>query len=262
MNILLKSLVRAYQADIQKITSKRNKIPIVKSIGILLILALIQACTSGRNKSIKKWEAYEWQELSAKEGLFYKIHTRKVKESPFKEFKIKGVVRATPKEAVEALRYRIEHWKEFYTEDEAYFEVLESDSSKLLVYSVFKLPFPFRDRSMCERFIIEDDTVSGTTKISWGQEWEKAPSEKNIIRMPVATGSWTFEPHNGDSSMATYQVYTEPGGMLPGWMYNSTVQRGLPKELDAVESISGKLRKAQERSENPKHRMTEKSSEL
>ncbi len=164
-------------------------------------------------------------------------YSKEVNGSKFKAFKIKGIISASPIEAIEALRYRLEQWTDFYTEKEAYFEILESDSDSLLVYSIFKLPFPFRDRSMCEKFKIKQDPSTGVHQITWQQEWEKAPAEQNIIRMPVAQGSWTFEPMDSTKSLAIYEVYTEPGGNLPAWMYNSTVKKGLPKELADINFI-------------------------
>ncbi len=220
----------------------------------LILLALVGSilfsCTTQRgirlrNKSIKEWEAYEWKQIKKRpDGQFqnWEAYSKTVKNSRFKAFKIAGIIHATPKEAVEALLYRIIHWQKFYTEKEAYFDVLENDSNDLLVYSIFKLPFPFKDRSMCERFKIEKNTNSGVYKITWHQEWEKAPAETGIVRMPIATGSWIFEPKSQNTSKATYEVYTDPGGSLPAWMYNFTVEKGLPKELDNIEDIVNRLK--------------------
>jgi hypothetical protein len=196
-----------------------------------------------RNKSIKDWENDQWAEVgrsSDENPQQWKSYSKAVQNSKFKGFKIEGFIQATPEKAIEALKYRIEKWREFYSEKEAYFEVIESRPNNLLVYSVFKLPFPFRDRSMCERFLITNDN-SGIKKITWTQEWEKAPSEKGILRMPVAEGTWTFIPKDDSTSLATYEVYSEPGGLLPAWMYNSTVEKGLPKELNDIENIVKKL---------------------
>ena len=219
-----------------------------KALLLFSTISILNAC-SPQNRSIKKWESLEWQRLASDgEASSHEIYTRKVKGSPFKEFKIKGIVQASPKEAIAALRYRTEQWQEFYAEDQGFFEIIESSPHELLVYSVFKLPFPFKARSMCERFFIEEDTITGTTKITWHQEWEKAPPEKGIIRMPVAKGSWIFETHGEDESLATYQVYTDPGGRLPGWMYNSTVRKGLPKELEDIGNIAANMKAAKRKS--------------
>ena len=202
-----------------------------KALLLFSTIAVLKAC-SPQHRSIKKWESLEWQLLKSDgEVSSYEMYTRKVNGSPFKESKLKGILQASPKEAIAALRYRTEQWQEFYTKDQAFFKIIENSPHELLVYSVFKLPFPFRDRSMCERFLIEEDNITGTTKITWHQEWEKAPLEKGITRMPVAKGSWVFEPYGKHESLATYQVYTDPGGRLPGWMYNLTVRKGLRKEL-------------------------------
>lgn len=214
--------------------------------GILICISLLltNCRTAKLSSSSLPPNHYEWQTIQPpkKELRICKIQTQKVTGSSYKKFKVKGIISATPHEAIEALIYRIEHWKEFYTEKEAYFELIENNPDDLLVYSIFKLPFPFRDRSMCERFSIERDSISGNERITWHQEWEKAPLEKGVLRMPTARGTWTFEKMDNYKSLATYEVYTEPGGMLPGWMYNSTVQKGLPKELDDIEKIVNKMK--------------------
>lgn len=173
----------------------------------------------------------------------WKVYQREVEGSNFLEFKIVGKVSLTPKEGVEALIDKTVNSHKYLKESQGYMKVLSISDDELLVYSVFNMPFFFKDRAMCERFQISHDSTTGTSKITWTEDWESAPSlDDNVIAMPVARGSWEFVPNGNDGSIATYTVYTEPGGSIPAWMVNATVGKGIVKELKDVEEIGLGLR--------------------
>lgn len=211
----------------------------------LFLLLSDQSCVSARDKSVREWEKYEWRMINGKKtnslgGIAY---SRKVKGSEFKEFKVVGEIEVTPERAVQVLREKNENSEKYLDEKTGYINVLHSTEDELLTYSVYRLPFPFRDRAMCERFLLFEDKEKGIHKIAWKQEWDHAPMpEKGVIRMPVARGSWEFVPIGSGRSRATYTVYVDPGGNMPAAMFNRIVAKGLPEELRGIEEIAHSLK--------------------
>lgn len=168
--------------------------------------------------------------------------SRKKAGSKFKEFKITGIINVTPKKAISVLREKTENSEKYISEKDGFIQVLEKTEDMMLVYSVYNLPFPFKGREMCERFLFFENKETGAQRISWQEEWQAAPpQEKDLIRMPVARGSWEFEPAGSGRSLATYIVHAEPGGKIPAWMVNATVSKGLPAELKSIEEVAVQL---------------------
>ena len=214
---------------------------------IFIICTLIfHSCTAYRaerlkNKSYREWKAYQWNQDNEydENGQTWTTYSRKVEGSDFKEFKITGEINVSPATAVEVLRERTENSQNYLKKDEGYIEVLSSNDREAVVYSVYKLPFPFKDRAMCEHFSFMVEKESGIHKITWAEDWDLAPQKKEkVINMPIARGSWEFEPIGKHRSRATYIVHTDPGGSIPAWMVNATIGKGLSKELKDIETIA------------------------
>ena len=221
------------------------------TVGFLICAIILNSCSTYRaerlkNKSYRVWKAYQWNEVKKYEedGQTWTTYSRKVEESKFKEFKIVGEINVTPSKAVEILWEKTENSQNYLDKDKGYISVLSSNDTSAIVYSVYNLPFPFRDRAMCEHFRFNVEENSGVHKISWVEDWKMAPQkEEKVVKMPVARGSWEFKPIGTNRSEATYTVHADPGGSIPAWIANSAVKKGLPKELKSIEVISKKMEK-------------------
>jgi len=219
--------------------------------GIFIMCAFIfYSCSAYRaerlkNKSYREWKAYQWnQEKEYEEnGLIWTSYSKKIEGSNFKEFKIIGEINVSPATAVVVLREKTENSQNYLEKDEGYIEVLSSNEREAVIYSVYNMPFPFKDRAMCERFSFSVEEKSGIHKISWVEDWTMVPQKKEkVINMPIARGSWEFAPIGKNRSIATYIVHADPGGSIPAWMANSTVGKGLSKELKNIEAIAQTLK--------------------
>jgi hypothetical protein len=56
---------------------------------------------------------------------------------------------------------------------------------------------------------------------------------------PVNFGSWEIT-HEGEKSILTYRICTDPGGDIPHWIVAQANQRYLPQMLEDIESFAGK----------------------
>ncbi|WP_165819381.1 START domain-containing protein [Flagellimonas aquimarina] len=218
----------------------------------MLILVPLAGCSTHRairlrNKSLKEWGAYQWSKDKEHSAVnkTWTIYSRKVKGSKFKEFKITGKVMASPKKAVMAFQEEIVNNKSYPYKNEGSFKILSSSKDSLIVYSVHPMPFPFRDRSICKRVQISSDSESGIKKIQWTEDWvSNTEDTKGTVHMNRANGFWMFEPGGKSQSIATYVVHAEPGGNIPAWLFNSTIEKGLVKKLKRMEMIIQKMEQA------------------
>jgi len=212
---------------------------------ILLLFSaiLILTACSPQHRSIKKWEAFEWELLQSNgKHLACKIYSRKVKGSKFREYKAVAEINVSPENAVKALREKNENSQKHLDKGIGHVEILNSSANEIVAYSVYNLPFPFKDRAMCERFTFSENRETGMHRISWKEDWSVGPkTEKACVRMPIARGSWEFTPVGEDKSKAVYIVHTEPGGAIKPWMVNGTIKKGIPDEFKSIEKISQSL---------------------
>lgn len=242
----METMVKPKEQNSLKTFSEQISLKPIWIMGYIFLMTLTgyKSHTDAQGKILHENE-YTWglKKSGKKDSTDWSIYSRKIKGSAFKAFKISGVIEVAPAKAVEALRYKMEHGEKFYTEDEGYIKILNNTPAEALIYSMYSLPFPFRDRSMCERFLFFENRETGIHRITWQEEWNAAPPEKkNVVRMPVARGSWEFIPNGPDRSNATYIVHAEPGGIIPAWMVNPTVSKGLPDELKNIEEIAKLLK--------------------
>lgn len=214
------------------------------TIFLIMSIAFFQSCSTTR-KGVSDPEG--WKFIKMDKGTnppAWTIYSRKKAGSKFKEFKIIGNINVTPEKAIMALREKTENSEKYIKEKAGYIKILSSSEAEVLVYSVFNMPFPLKDRAMCERFLFFKNEETGVHKITWQEDWQAAPPvKKNLVRMPVARGSWEFVPIGTDKSSATYIVHADPGGNIPAWMVNTTVSKGLPDELKAIEEIARQVSK-------------------
>ncbi len=57
-----------------------------------------------------------------------------------------------------------------------------------------------------------------------------------MVRVKVNEGSWLLEPAGpgGESTRATYQIFTDSGGAIPAFLANHASQLIIPKLFEAI----------------------------
>jgi hypothetical protein len=97
------------------------------------------------------------------------------------------------------------------------------------------LPGPFGERhyTLSVRSRVERKGQGKGTKGAavWRTEWVYVPGSGNIADQ---RGSWTLEEHSPGRTLATFRLYTDPGGAVPGWMMEKAVAETLPYVFDGL----------------------------
>ncbi len=111
------------------------------------------------------------------------------------------------------------------------------------VYGIVDAPWPMQDRDTVVRFDYRQDPESGEIIITIKNFPDFIPPEENYVRVPDFGGFWALRPEYDGWVEVTYQVYGDPGGLIPVWLANfaavTSVTRTLQRMPAAVKSYLG-----------------------
>jgi len=104
-------------------------------------------------------------------------------------------------------------------------EELVRDGNHVRCRETIDMPFPFSDLKM------ENDSVlTVEPERRWVRAWQLREGDFN-----VNSGSWTLEPRDGGkTTLATYEVLSEPKVRLPKFIVRLAMRRTLPEMFDAI----------------------------
>jgi len=174
-----------------------------------------------------------WQRVSEKDGVT--LFSRSRVGSSIKEFKGTGVISAAPG-AVEKVLQDVGDYPTFmpYVTE---VRVISRDDGNFLVYQRLNVPF-VSDRDYTLR--VEHGITNGPGGvIIYRDTWQTAdeagpPPRRGTVRVRNNEGSWLLEPVGGTSTQATYQIYTDSGGVIPAFLVNRGSQIVIPRLFDAI----------------------------
>ncbi len=176
-----------------------------------------------------------WQSLDDRNGVALFSRTRV--GSQLKEFKGTGVIDAPPG-AVQKVLEDVANYPKFmpYVAES---RTLSQEGAKVVAYERLNVPFVAnRDYTVQ----VENGTATGPNgetiyRDSWQTDNEAGPAPRHgVVRVRVNEGSWLLEPAGpgGQTTQATYQIYTDSGGMLPAFLANKASQLIIPKLFEAI----------------------------
>lgn len=214
-----------------------------------ILCASLSSCSGQRsirlrNKSIKEWSAYQWEEMkksSADEANEWTVYSRKVRGSNFLEYKIEGNVSASPKACVSAFQQDIHHQANDST-NEKYptYEIIHASNKDLLTYAIHKEPFPFKNTEMSVHYLFFQDSGSTAEGVQWKEAWDEdtmPPPSNKLSRVESFRGSWNFSPTSDTSCTAVNSVQFDPKKM-PLWLVNPMVIKFLVEGLEKTREMT------------------------
>lgn len=189
----------------------------------------------------------DWTEAYHKNGLV--IFTKDVAEGR-RVIAVSEV--EVPPEAVFNVLVDFEHYPEFmpYVKES---EVLSrTGDNEVVTYARIAPPFiSERDYPLKVRLTRgsagSDDKFKGSTfKVEWTALPEAKPEVEGVVRIKLNEGSWLAEPLDGGRrTRLTYTLLTDPGGLIPDFVFNLSNTVAIPELFDAVrkrsaEAVSGR----------------------
>jgi ribosome-associated toxin RatA of RatAB toxin-antitoxin module len=202
----------------------------------LFCLLLLLGAPSGRTDAEPTLSADTgWQHVEDKAGVTLFSRTRV--GTSVKEFKGTGLI-PSPPAAVEKVLADVARYPSFMpyvTESRE----LSQDGAQSVTYQRLTVPWVAnRDYTVRVEHGISKDAAGGTTyRDTWETANEAGPAERHgIVRVKVNEGSWLLAPTGptGDSTQATYQIFTDSGGVVPAFLANRASQMIIPRLFEAI----------------------------
>ena len=206
-----------------------------------VILAISSGCRSTKRAVTANQNKQEWkivkENSSEKDG--WKLYSRKTNGTDVKEFKVVGIIKSAPDICLYWAKDKIIHSVK-YNKEESPIEILEDNPLGLLTYSVSKMPWPIKDRAMCERYVYYQQADKGIVGMRWKEAWEEYPKPPNnkLVRMPIIRGKWEFVSLDNKNTKAIYAAQFDPGKGIPAGMVNRMAGKFLIEEFNSIKHLS------------------------
>ncbi len=113
-------------------------------------------------------------------------------------------------------------------------EVLENDGKQKLVYQQVSMPvFDDRDYTLRVKAVRDEATRVYESRFETANALGPPPAEDHV-RIPVIEGRWVVAPGEAGGCDVTYEVYSDPGVNLPGWLVRRAQQDAAPELVRAM----------------------------
>jgi len=176
-----------------------------------------------------------WDRIEQKDGVA--VYSRTRIGSAMREFKGSGLIEA-PAQEIEKLLRDVQNYTAFmpYVAEA---RILSRTASQVVAYQRLELPFVSqRDYTLRVDHGTTTNANGATAYLdTWQAANELGPAERHgVVRVKVDDGSWLLEPAGptGSSTLATYQVYTDAGGVIPAFLANHASESIIPKLFEAI----------------------------
>jgi hypothetical protein len=173
-----------------------------------------------------------WERVSEKDGIL--VERRSVDGYKLKEFLGRGVVYAPIGRVLAVIRdaNRRAEWMPACGDSHLIEENLGTRTQ--VAYHRTKAPWPVADRDSVNRAEMIVEPAKHRVYLPFeAVVVPQVPPVKGVVRMPFMRGHWVLTPvDGGKATEAEYQVFANPGGILPDWLAN-LASKTLPRETIA-----------------------------
>ncbi len=173
-----------------------------------------------------------WERVSDKEGIV--VQRRSVEGSKLKEFVGRGVIAAPIGRVLAVIRdaNRRAEWMPACADSHLVEENVAARTQ--IAYHRTKAPWPVSDRDSVNRAEMIVEVAKHRVYLPFEAiTLSRVPPVKGVVRMPSMRGHWILSPvDGGKATAAEYQVFADPGGVLPDWLAN-LASKTLPRETIA-----------------------------
>jgi hypothetical protein len=173
-----------------------------------------------------------WEQVSNKDGIV--VQRRSVSGSKLKEFRGRGIIAAPIGRVLAVIRDadRRAEWMPSCGDSHLVAEDLAARTQ--IAYHRTRAPWPVSDRDSVNRAEMIVEPQKHRVYLPFAAITSPAiPPVKGVVRMPAMRGHWILIPvDGGQRTDAEYQVFANPGGILPDWLAN-LASKTLPRETIA-----------------------------
>lgn len=173
-----------------------------------------------------------WTLATRQDGI--EVYARSIPDSPVREVRATTEISATPARVFEVL-LDSDRFVEFMPYIVEVRTVARESPSVWYLYQRISPPL-VSDRDYTLRHQSIEDPKSGRRELRWEAANSRGPSsQEGVVRVDVCTGSYVVESLDaGARARLTYQLHTDPGGLLPKWLANRANLESVPALLSAI----------------------------
>ena len=180
-----------------------------------------------------------WEKDAESDGVT--IYARKQKGAEVREMKAEGLINAPPMAVWKAIRDYDNYKKTMPFTEESRVVSQEAGGKTTLFYSVVNAPMVSK-RDYLIKLTDQSDWKDGKGyfKVTWYAVQDAATPERDgFVRVKINDGMWLLEPRgDGSQTFATYWVYTNPGGSIPGFIADRANGTAVPDVFKAIRKVT------------------------
>ncbi len=178
--------------------------------------------------------AQEWKLTKDENGI--KVYTRLPEGSKLEEVRATVRVKATLS-AFTALLKDVEGYKDWaYNCVESKIVKAIADTAQCY-YTHTDLPWPVSDRDLIFRSSLKQDAKTLVIKTNSHAVPHLLDEREDIVRIKEGRTSWTLMPAANGFIDVDYFASIDPGGSIPAWLVNSTIETGPYNTLQKVREL-------------------------
>jgi hypothetical protein len=176
-----------------------------------------------------------WSKAAEVDGIT--VLTRDRPGTEVKEVKAMATIEAPPDAVWRVIRDYARYPQTMPYMEKSQILATEEGGKAMYVYFVLAAPFVAK-RDYTVRIVDESEWQGG--KGFFKSTWRIAPSKgpavvPGVVRVPVNDGYWLLEPRDGGGrTLATYYLFTDPGGSVPKFITNHANSSAVPDVFRAL----------------------------
>ncbi len=204
----------------------------------LLIITFFQGMDYHDDYTNHSDEHGPWKLVSDKGDL--KVYKRTRAGTNLKELRIDNVFNVSAERMVRALDDVDGYVDWIYKCSEAKI-ITQPSKNEVIYYTRADVPAPIWDRDILSHstynYYPESDTHYYKAYAAENDE-EYVPVRKKIVRVKDYGSSWTIKEIEPGTVETINTIYMDPGGSIPNWMANMTIQKG---PIKSMRSLAAKM---------------------
>jgi len=177
-----------------------------------------------------------WLLVKEQDGI--KMYNRPSATSKFNDIKIETDFVGTLSQ-MGAILANVEKYTEWAYATKESVIVKKISPTEFIYYSVVDVPWPANDRDYYAHCKITLDSAAHTLKVVSASIKNYLPEKKNIVRIPLSTGTWNITAITNKKIHIEYILELDPGGSVPAWLLNLFSTKG---PMETFESLKKKMK--------------------
>jgi hypothetical protein len=177
----------------------------------------------------------QWTLKTDEDGI--QLYTKSVPGSSYKSLKTVCTLQ-TSLTSVAAVLLDVQQTKEWVYGTSTSSMLKQESPSAVYFYAEMGMPWPVTNRDFIVKISILQDPVSKVITVLAENYPDYLPEKKALVRIRNSSGKWLIEPLPNGRVRVEYQLYVDPGGVVPASLVNMFLGKG---PLESFKSLKKRV---------------------